>query len=194
MTGAREHLTGGTGAGGRPLPPEVESVLITRAELDARVAELGAQVTADHAGHDLVLVTVLRGGLFFLADLARAIDLPLTTDFMAVSAYQPGQGGVVRITKDLDDGIEGRSVLVVEDIIDTGLTLNYLLSVLRQRGPASLEVCTMLDKDVRRIVDLPITYRGFRIPDRFVVGYGLDLQGRLRNLPYVATLRDEWLA
>ena len=127
----------------------------------------------------------------FLADLCRRIDLPHTVDFMAVSSYGPGAAGSVRITKDLDDPIEGRDVLMIEDIIDTGLTLNYLLRVLRARKPASLAVCTLLDKDVRRIVDLPIEYRGFAVPDRFVVGYGLDLEGVWRNLPYVATLHDE---
>lgn len=179
-----------------PLPPgapaEIDGVMFTREQLQSRIAELGAAITADYAGRDLVLVTVLRGGLFFLADLCRTIDLPLQLDFMAVSSYSArAHMGFVRITKDLDDDIAGASVLVVEDIIDTGLTLNYLLGVLRSRGPASVEVAVLLDRDVRRIVDLPIAYRGFRIPDRFVVGYGLDLRGRMRELPYLATLPDE---
>ncbi len=169
----------------------VERVLLSEAEIAERVAEIGRSITEDHAGHRLRLVTVLRGGLFFLCDLCRHIDLPLTIDFMAITSYAGGTGGSVRITKDLDDPIEGARVVVVEDIIDTGLTLNYILSVLRQRNPASLEVCTLLDKDARRIVSLPIAYRGFEVPDRFLVGYGLDLDARLRNLPYVATVRDD---
>ena len=171
--------------------PRMQRVLLTESQIDAVVGELADQVAADYSGRDPVLVTVLRGGLFFLSDLCRRIDLPLTVDFMAVTSYGPGAAGSVRITKDLDDPVEGRDVLVVEDIIDTGLTLNYLLRVLRQRRPASLAVCTLLDKDVRRLVDLPIVYRGFSVPDRFLVGYGLDLEGQWRELPYVATLKDE---
>lgn len=173
------------------LPEGVERVLISEEEIAARVREIGERITMDYVGRAPALITVLRGGLFFLADLCRAIELDLTLDFLAVSGYEAGAAGVVRITKDLDDPIEGRPVIVVEDIIDTGLTLNYLLRMLRSRGPESLEVCTLLDKDVRRIVDLPITYRGFGIPDEFVVGYGLDLRGRLRNLPYIATLSED---
>ena len=169
----------------------IDRILLSTEEIAGRVRELGATIAEDYAGRDLVLVTVLKGGVIFLADLCRAVDLPHSIDFMAVSSYGPGAAGSVRITKDLDDSIEGRDVLVVEDIIDTGFTLNYLLRVLRQRGPASLAVCTLLDKEVRRLVDLPIEYRGFSIPDRFVVGYGLDLEGEWRNLPYVATLHDE---
>lgn len=169
----------------------IDRVLLTPEEIAAKVATLGAEITADYSERDLVLITVLKGGLFFLADLCRRIELPHTLDFMAVSSYGPGAAGSVRITKDLDDSIEGRDVLMIEDIIDTGLTLNYLLRALRARKPASLAVCTLLDKDVRRLVDLPIEYRGFAIPDRFVVGYGLDLDGVWRNLPYVATLHDE---
>ncbi len=170
--------------------PLLDRMLFSPDQILDRVEELGAAITRDYDGRDLVLLTVLRGGIVFLADLARHIDLPLTMDFMAVSSYAGG-GAAVRITKDLDDAIEGRHVLVVEDIIDTGLTLNYLLNVLRQRRPASLEVCTLLDKDARRIADLQVAYRGFRIPDRFVVGYGLDLGGRFRGMPFIATLKDE---
>lgn len=169
----------------------IDRVLLTTEQVAARVRELGAQISAEYAGRDLVLVTVLKGGLFFMADLSRSIEMLHTMDFMAVSSYGPAAGGAVRITKDLDETIEGRDVLMVEDIIDTGLTLNYLLRVLRERKPASLAVCTLLDKDVRRLIDLPIEYRGFAVPDRFLVGYGLDLDGVWRNLPYVATLRDE---
>ena len=169
----------------------IDRVLHSSDEIAAAVTRLGQDIARDYAGRDLVLVTALKGGAIFLADLCRAIDLPLTIDFMAVSSYGPGAIGSVRITKDLDDPIEGRDVLMVEDIIDTGLTLNYLLRVLRQRAPASLAVCTLLDKDVRRFMDPPIEYRGFSVPDRFVVGYGLDLDGLWRNLPYIATLRDD---
>ena len=133
------------------------------------------------------------GGVFFLADLVRAIDLALHVDFMAVSPYTPGVGGVVRVTKDLDEDIAGKSVVLVEDVIDTGLTLNYVLKLLKARNPATLEVCALLDKDVRRIADVNVSYLGFKIPDHFVIGYGLDLRGRYRNLPYVATLREEAL-
>ena len=170
----------------------VDVALVDEAQIAARVREIGSDITRDYEGRDLVLVTVLKGGFMFMADLCRAIDLPLRMDFMSISSYGPdATHGVVRILKDLDEPIDGASVLVVEDIIDTGFTLNYLLKVLRQREPASLDVCVLLDKDVRRIVDLPIAYRGFRIPDRFVVGYGLDHRSALRNLPYVGTLKDE---
>ena len=140
------------------------------------------------------MVTVLRGGLYFLSDLCRAVPDPVRLDFMAISAYGRSQHpGGVRITKDLDEDVEGRHVLVVEDIIDTGLTLNYLLGVLRSRVPASLQVAVLLDRDQRRIADVPIAYRGFHMPDVFAVGYGLDLKGRYRNLPYLATLCEEAL-
>lgn len=179
-----------------PLPQDapdvVHGVLFTEEQIEERVAEMGRRITADHAGDDLVLVTLLRGGIFFLADLCRNIDLPLRLDFMSISSYgSVAHAGGVRITKDLDEDIRGRSVIVVEDLVDTGLTLNYLLGVLRAREPASIEIATLLDRDVRRIVDLPIAYRGFRMPDRFVVGYGLDLRGSHRNLSYVAALADE---
>jgi hypoxanthine phosphoribosyltransferase len=169
----------------------IDRILLTPEQIATRVGELGRQISSDYAGRDLVLVTVLKGGLFFMADLSRSIDMLHTLDFMAVSSYGLHAGGGVRIVKDLDEDIEGRDVLMVEDIIDTGLTLHYLLRVLRERKPASLAVCTLLDKDVRRIVDLPIEYHGFSVPDRFLVGYGLDLGGVLRNLAYVATLHDE---
>ena len=169
--------------------PAIDTIVLTPEQIQDLVVRLGRDIKADFAGKDLALVTILRGGVIFLADLCRAIDLPLTMDFMAISPYQHGSG-VVRITKDLDDDITGRHVLIVEDIVDTGLTLNYLVGVLRRREPASLGVCTLLDKDVRRLVDLPIEYRGAEVPDRFVVGYGLDLGGRYRNLPFVASLHD----
>lgn len=174
-----------------PLPAICDRVLVDEAAIGERVAELGAQIAADFLGEDLRLVTVLKGGLFFLADLSRAIDLPLTLDFMAVSPYTVGVGGTVRVTKDLSDDIAGASVVLVEDIVDTGLTVNYVLSLLRAHSPARLEVCALLDKPARRIADVEIAYRGFELPDRFVVGYGLDLARRYRNLPYVASVKDE---
>jgi hypoxanthine phosphoribosyltransferase len=175
-------------------PDIVEGVLWDAGQLAERVSELGAAISADYAGRDVVLITVLRGGLFFLADLCRTVSDPVRLDFMAISAYgAPLQGGGVRITKDLDEDIEGRDVLVVEDIIDTGLTLNYLLGVLRSRAPRSLQVAVLLDRDHRRIADVPIAYRGFHMPDTFVVGYGLDLKGRYRNLPYIAAVRTDVL-
>jgi hypoxanthine phosphoribosyltransferase len=173
------------------LPDAADQVLLDAEALRACVAELGRRITADYRDRDLRLVTVLKGGLFFLSDLARCIDLPLTMDFMAVSPYAAGLGGVVRVTKDLSDDIDGANVLLVEDVVDTGLTVNYVLSLLRAHNPASLEVCTLLDKPARRIAEVPIDYRGFTMPDRFLVGYGLDLNGRYRNLPCIATLRDD---
>ena len=174
-----------------PLPQICDGIVIDQAAIQQRVTELGSQIAEEFAGQDLRLVTVLKGGLFFLADLCRAVDVPLTIDFMAVSPYALGVGGMVRVTKDLSDGIEGASVVLVEDVVDTGLTVNYVLSLLRAHSPARLEVCTLLDKPARRIADVPIAYRGFTLPDRFVVGYGLDLAGRYRNLPCVASLKDE---
>jgi hypoxanthine phosphoribosyltransferase len=181
-----------------PAPPGapdiVEGVLWDEGQLAQRVAELGAAISNDYAGREVVLVTLLRGGLFFLSDLCRAVADPVRLDFMAVSAYgAPLQGGGVRITKDLDEDIEGRDVLIVEDIIDTGLTLNYLLGMLRARGPRSLQVAVLLDRDHRRIAEVPISYRGFHMPDTFVVGYGLDLKGRYRNLPYIGVVKSEVL-
>lgn len=175
-----------------PLLPDVcDRILLDAPAIETKVRSLGAEIARDFAGEDLRLVTVLKGGLFFLADLARAIDAPLSIDFLAVSPYTVGVGGVVRVTKDLSDDIDGASVVLVEDVVDTGLTVNYVLSLLRAHNPARIEVCTLLDKPHRRIAEVPITYRGFTMPDRFLVGYGLDLAGRYRNLPCVATLRDE---
>ena len=172
---------------------EIAEVLVSEADLQAKVRELGERISSDYAGKDLVLISVLKGGFIFLADLCRAITLPVTIDVMAVSSYGPGARplGVVKILKDLDESITGREVLVVEDVIDTGLTLSYLLRNLQPRAPASLNVCVLLDKRARRIADLPIAYRGFEIPDKFVVGYGLDLAQRYRNLPFIAILTKE---
>ena len=160
-------------------------------EIADRVKELGAEITRDYAGRAPLLVGVLKGSVPFLADLVRAIDLPLSVDFMAISSYGPGgRSGVVRILKDLSVPIDDEDVIVVEDIIDTGLTITYLLANLRSRAPRSLEVCALLDKSVRRIIEVPIKYEGFDIPDEFVIGYGLDYQGRHRNLRGIIGVRD----
>ncbi|HEY8476694.1 MAG TPA: hypoxanthine phosphoribosyltransferase [Chloroflexota bacterium] len=169
----------------------VESVLITEEQLRRRVAELGEQLTGDYRGKPLLLVGVLKGALPFMVDLAREIRLPLEMDFMAVSSYGAStrSSGVVRILKDLDEPVEGKHVLVVEDIVDTGLTLEYILRNLATRQPASVRVCALLVKDRARPVAVRLDYVGFTIPDRFVVGYGLDYAERYRNLPYVGVLR-----
>ncbi len=171
----------------------VGEVLIGQDTLSARVAELGAEVSSDYEGRDLLLVGVLKGAIFFMADLMRHITVPCEVDFMAISSYgdSTDTSGIVRILKDLDINIEGRDVLVVEDIIDSGLTLSYLMRNLESREPASLEVCALMTKPSRRQIDVPVRYIGFEIPDRFVVGYGLDLAERYRNLPYVAVLNSE---
>jgi hypoxanthine phosphoribosyltransferase len=170
---------------------DIDQVLISQAQLRTRVRALGRRITRDYRASDLHLVTVLRGSLFFLTDLARAIEAPLSLDCLAITSYAGSQGGSVRITKDLDDSIRGRNVLLIEDIIDTGLTLGYIRRNLLVREPASLRICTLLDRPYRRIVDIPVDYTGFEIPDTFVVGYGLDWRGRYRNLPYIATLKPE---
>jgi hypoxanthine phosphoribosyltransferase len=170
---------------------DVEQILLNGDAIQTRVAELGAQLTADYAGRHPVMVSVLKGSIVFLADLIRATELPLSLDLMEVSSYGSGteSSGQVRILKDLSMTIEGRDVIVVEDIIDTGLTLNYLLRYLRERNPASIRVCCLLDKPARRLAEIEIDYRGFTIPDRFVIGYGLDYDERYRNLPYIGVLR-----
>jgi hypoxanthine phosphoribosyltransferase len=171
---------------------EIAEVLVEADALQRRVSELGAEISSDYAGRDLLLVCVLKGAVFFLSDLMRRIDVPCEVDFMAVASYgsSTDSSGVVRILKDLDAAIEGRDVLIVEDIVDSGLTLNYLLRNLRARGPASLEVCALLTKPDRRQVDLTARYVGFEIPNRFAIGYGLDHAERFRNLPYVAALDE----
>jgi hypoxanthine phosphoribosyltransferase len=170
--------------------PEVGEVLVAADDLQRRVVELGAQISSDYAGRTLLLVGVLKGAVFFLSDLMRFIDIPVEVDFMAVASYGSAtdSSGVVRILKDLDISIEGRDVLIVEDIVDSGLTLQYLMRNLGSRNPRTLEVCALLTKPDRRKVDLPTRYVGFEIPDRFVVGYGLDYAERHRNLPFVAVL------
>jgi len=172
------------------IEPGLGEVLVTAEELQKRVAELGEQISRDYAGRPLLLVGVLKGAVFFLSDLMRFIDIPVEVDFMAVASYGSAtdSSGVVRILKDLDAAIEDRDVLIVEDIVDSGLTLQYLLRNLGSRNPRTLEVCALLTKPERRKVDLPTRYIGFEIPDKFVVGYGLDYAERHRNLPFVAVL------
>ena len=167
-------------------------ILVQQDDLAHRVRELGEEISADYRGRDLFLVGVLKGAVFFLSDLMRHLEVPCEIDFMAVASYgsSTDSSGVVRILKDLDAPIEGREVLIVEDIVDSGLTLSYLLRTLRARDPASLEVCALLTKPERRKVELPIRYVGFEIPNRFAIGYGLDHAERFRNLPYVAALDE----
>ncbi len=171
----------------------VGEVLIDEETLSARVAELGAEISADYSDRELLLIGVLKGAVFFMADLMRHLTVPCEVDFMAISSYgdSTDSSGIVRILKDLDINIEGRHVLVVEDIIDSGLTLSYLMRNLESREPASLEVCALMTKPARREIEVPVRYIGFEIPDCFVVGYGLDLGERYRNLPYVAVLNPE---
>jgi hypoxanthine phosphoribosyltransferase len=175
------------------LRDDIDHILVTEQEIRDAAANLGRQLTEDYTGKDLLLIGVLRGAIMFIVDLARAIDLPLTLDFMAVASYGASTqtSGIVRILKDLDSSIEGKHVLVVEDIIDSGLTLNYILETLRTRNPASLRVCTLLNKVERRRVDVPVDYVCFNIPDEFVVGYGLDFNQIYRNLPFVGVLKPE---
>src|SRR5215212_9912907 len=173
----------------------VGEVLIEEDALQARIRELGREISADYAGRELLLVGVLKGAVFFMADLMRSLTVPCEIDFMAISSYGAAtdSSGVVRILKDLDINIENRHVLVVEDIIDSGLTLSYLLRNLESREPASLEICSLLTKPERREIDVDVRYVGFEIPNRFVIGYGLAFAERYRNLPYVAVLSDEAL-
>ena len=177
------------------LTSAVGEVLIDEETLRARIAELGREVSADYAGRDLLLVGVLKGAVFFMADLMRHLTIPCEIDFMAISSYgaSTDSSGVVRILKDLDINVERRDVLVVEDIIDSGLTLSYLMRNLEAREPASLEICALLTKPARREIDVAVRYVGFEIPNRFVIGYGLDFAERYRNLPYVGVLAQELL-
>ena len=173
-------------------PQPIGEVLVDAEALQRRVRELGEEVSRAYRGRELLLVGVLKGAVFFVADLMRHIDIPVEVDFMAVSSYGSltDSSGVVRILKDLEAPIEGKDVLIVEDIVDSGLTLSYLLRTLKARNPNSLEVCALLTKPSRRKVDLPIRFVGFEIPDRFAIGYGLDHAERFRNLPYVAALDE----
>lgn len=172
---------------------DVKEVLYSRETINEKVKELGKQITSDYKGKELVVIGVLKGANVFMADLIREIEIPLEMDFMAVSSYghSTESSGVVKILKDLDKGIEGKDVLVVEDIIDSGLTLQYLCKNLLNRKANSVKICTLLDKPERRKVDVVIDYKGFEIPDEFIVGYGIDYAEKYRNLPYVATLKPE---
>jgi hypoxanthine phosphoribosyltransferase len=183
---------GMTGIGGQH--DDVAEILLTEAEIAAKVHELGARIATDYAGKRLTLVSVLKGSLPFMADLMRAIEIPVRIDLMEVSSYggtSTESSGLVRILKDLSASIADEDVLIVEDIIDTGLTLNYLIRYLRGKGPATLRICTLLDKPARRLVEIPVDYVGFTIPDQFVVGYGLDYGELYRNLRYVGVLKPE---
>jgi hypoxanthine phosphoribosyltransferase len=176
------------------LHDDIAQVLLTEEQISARVAELGARITADYEGRTLTLVSVLKGSLPFMADLMRAIDLPLRIDLMEVSSYGGAtteSSGLVRILKDLSASIAGDDVLIVEDIIDTGLTLNYLIRYLRGKNPQTLRICTLLNKPARRLVEIPVDYIGFEIPDQFVIGYGLDYGEIYRNLRFVGVLKPD---
>lgn len=174
---------------------DVSEVLLSAAQIEQRVLELGQAISQDYAGLNPVLVGVLKGVLFFMADLLRAITIPVEVDFMAVSSYSPQSRdqGLVRLEKDLEIPLDGRHVLFIEDVIDTGLTLRYLLRNLRTRQPASMEVCVLFDKPHQRLINIPIKYKGFELPDRFVVGYGLDYRERYRNLPFLGLLKAQVL-
>lgn len=175
------------------LEHDIEKVLFTKEELEARVAELGEQITKDYAGKKPVLVCILRGSYIFMADLSRHIELPVTIDFMAVSSYGSGTSstGEVKIKKDLSDGVAGKDVILIEDILDSGNTLYNLVPMLQARGPASIKLCTLLDKPSRRVKPITPDYCGFTIPDAFIVGYGLDYAEQYRNLPYIGVLKPE---
>ena len=174
-----------------PQAADVQDILLTPEQIQQRVIELGQTIAADYAGRNPLLVGVLKGVLFFMADLLRAIPVSVEVDFLAVASYSPEtrSRGKVRLVKDLEADISGRHILFVEDVIDTGLTLNYLLSTLRARQPASLEVCVLFDKPRKRLIDIPLKYKGFNLPDQFVVGYGLDHHEHYRNLPFVGILK-----
>lgn len=171
------------------------SVMISEEEIDQKIRQMGEQISKEYEGKELHMICVLRGGVFFMCELAKHITIPVSLDFMSVSSYgsDTKSSGVVKIVKDLDDSIKGKHVLVVEDIIDSGRTLSYLMELLRDREPASLKLCTLLDKPDRRVVDVNVDYTGYRIPDAFVVGYGLDYAQKYRNLPYIGVveLSDE---
>ena len=169
---------------------ETTRILIPEDKIEERIAQLGEQISKDYEGEQVHLIGILKGSIFFICELAKKISIPVTMDFMSVSSYGAGtkSTGVVKLIKDLDEPIEGKHVLVVEDIIDSGHTLHYLLNNLSSRGPASIRLCTLLDKPERREVDVEVDYQGFRIPDEFVIGYGLDYDQRYRNLPYIGVL------
>lgn len=168
-------------------------VMLTEQEVDAKICEIGKKISEDYAGRQVHLVCVLKGGSFFMCELAKRITVPVSLDFMSVSSYggETKSSGVVKIVKDLDEPLKDKDVIVVEDIVDSGRTLSYLMEMLRDRGPASLKLCTLLDKPERRVVDVHVDYTGFQIPDEFVVGYGLDYDQKYRNLPYIGKVEFE---
>ncbi len=168
-------------------------VLLSEEEVDAKIKEIGGQISRDYAGKQVHLVCVLKGGSFFMCELAKRITVPVSLDFMSVSSYgsETKSSGVVRIVKDLDEPLTGKNVVVIEDIVDSGRTLSYLIDMLKDRGPESLRLCTLLDKPERRVVDVHVDYTGFQIPDEFVVGYGLDYDQKYRNLPYIGVVEFE---
>lgn len=173
------------------LEDDIKEVVISGEEIQRKIDEIGGRISLDYRGRNPIMIGVLKGVLFFMADLLRNITIPVEVDFLAVSSYDPmaRQQGVVRLLKDLDTSIERRDVLFVEDVIDTGLTLNYLLRNLKARQPASLEVCVLFNKPTNRLINIPLKYKGFDLPDKFVVGYGLDFREQYRNLPYVGLLK-----
>ncbi|MFW6149456.1 MAG: hypoxanthine phosphoribosyltransferase [Atribacterota bacterium] len=173
---------------------KIEEILIPENQIQKKIQKLGDQISQDYKGKELICIGVLRGAIVFLADLARCIKVPMLIDFMSISSYGASteSSGVVRILKDLDENIEKKDVLIVEDIIDTGLTLDYLLRMLKSRNPASIKVCALLNKKERRQIDVPIDYCGFDIPDKFVIGYGLDYNGLYRNIPYILVLKPSY--
>lgn len=173
----------------------IDRILYNREQIQQRVEELGEQITLDYKGKDLLVVCVLKGSLYFTADLIRQIHVPLSLDFMAVSSYgaATGTSGIARITKDLDDEIEGRHILITEDILDTGLTLDYLVKLLKLRNPADIKICALLDKKCKRITKVNADYSGFEIPNFFVVGYGLDYQHKYRHLPFICVFREDFI-
>lgn len=175
------------------LGENIQEILFSTEQIEERVQAMGAEISKDYAGRNPLLVGVLKGVLFFMADLLRSIKIPVEVDFMAVSSYSPEarERGLVRLVKDLETPLVERHVLFVEDVVDTGLTLNYLLQNLRSRKPSSLEVCTLFNKSQHRLINIPIKYEGFELPDLFVVGYGLDYRERYRNLPFVGLLKAE---
>lgn len=166
-------------------------ILISEEEIKQRTKEIGEQISRDYAGKEVSLICVLKGGVIFMADLAKAITVPVTLDFMAVSSYgnETSSSGIVKIVKDLDEAIEGKDVIIVEDIIDSGRTLSYLVQILNDRRPSSIKIVTLLDKPDRRVVDVDVAYVGFSIPDHFVLGYGLDYMQKYRNLPYIGIMK-----
>ena len=173
---------------------DIQTVLVTEEQLQAKVAQLGARISQDYAGKDLLLVSILKGAVVFMADLMRAVSIPCSIDFMVVSSYggtNTETTGLVKIVKDLDADLTGKDVLIVEDVLDTGVTLSNLVPMLKMRNPSSVKICAILDKPARRKTDIAADYRGFEVPDAFVVGYGLDYNEKYRNLPYVGVLKPE---